>query len=101
MSTAIVSGRVDVAVRDRANAYIHAAGLTPADVVKRVWGNIAKTGEIPATQEQPAKEESDDPFEQFLAFCETLPEPQNDWISSLSDEQMKDMLKEHVLEKYA
>ena len=101
MPTAIVSGRVDTAVRDRANAYIHAAGLTAGDVVKRVWENIARTGEVPAVQQAAAEQESDDPFERFMAFCDSLPKPKDDWLATMTDEQMKDLIAEHLLEKYA
>lgn len=100
MPTAIVSGRVDAAVRDRANAYIHAAGLTAGDVVKLVWENIARTGEVPMRQEV-AEQEYDDPFEQFMAFCASLPKPKDDWLSTMTDEQMKDLIAAHLFEKYA
>ena len=100
MPTVIVSGRVDAAVRDRANAYIHAAGLTTGDVVKRVWENIARTGEVPAQQEM-AEPESNESFERFMAFCASLPKPKDDWLSTMTDEQMKDLIAAHLLEKYA
>lgn len=45
MATAIVSGRVDEAVKERAGAYIHAAGLTVGDVINKLWEYIAATGD--------------------------------------------------------
>lgn len=54
MATEVVSGRVDEKVRQRADAYIRAAGSTPAEVIKVVWENIARTGEVPTGE--PAKE---------------------------------------------
>lgn len=101
MPTAIVSGRVEVAVRDRANAYIKAAKMTPADVIKRVWENIAKTGEMPVIQQKASYDDPDDSFERFMAFRATCPTPAADWISTMSDDQMKDLIAEHLVERYA
>jgi len=47
MGTAVVSGRVDEDVRERAARYIQAAGVTAGDVIKAVWESIAQTGEVP------------------------------------------------------
>ena len=100
MPTAIVSGRVDAVVRDRANAYIHAAGLTAGDVVKRVWENIARTGELPARQEV-AEQESDDPFERFMAFRKTLLDTDlPEWFINGSPEDLKNYLAEERLKDY-
>ena len=100
MPTAIVSGRVDTTVRDRANAYIHAAGLTAGDVVRRVWENIARTGEVPAQQEVTAQE-SDDPFERFMAFRKTLPDVDlPEWFVNGSPEDLKNYLAEERLKDY-
>ena len=48
MATAIVSGRVDEAVKARAARHIHAAGMSVGDVIKAVWEHIAETGEVPS-----------------------------------------------------
>ena len=37
MATAVISGRVDEQVRESAERYIQAAGLTVADVIRTVW----------------------------------------------------------------
>lgn len=88
MATAVVSGRVDERVRQRADAYIKAAGLTPADVIRVVWENIARTGEVP--DEGEAQGETPDAFEDFMAFRASLPKAT--WLADLTDEQMKDMI---------
>ena len=80
MATAVVSGRVDERVRQRADAYIKAAGLTPADVIR--------TGEVP--DEGEAQGETPDAFEDFMAFRASLPKAT--WLADLTDEQMKDMI---------
>lgn len=103
MATAIVSGRVDVAVKERAGAYIHAAGLTAADVIKTVWERIARTGELPTgAEEVAADEESLDPFERFMAFCNTLPDPNPEyaWLSQATPQELKDFLAEERLKDY-
>lgn len=87
MSTSVVSGRVDEKVRQRADAYIRAAGSTPAEVIKVVWENIARTGEVP--EEEP--EESCGAWERFMEFRESLPEAEP-WLVNLTKEQMRDMI---------
>ncbi len=88
MATSVVSGRVDEKVRQRADAYIRAAGSTPAEVIKVVWESIARTGEVPV--ESPA-EESSGAWERFMEFRESLPKAEP-WLVSLTKEQMRDMI---------
>lgn len=95
MATSVVSGRVDTTVRTKADAYIKAAGLTPADVIKTVWENIAATGMIPT--EEKASEDTVDPWDDFMEFCKSLP-PAPQWFNELTDEQMKDMLGDKYAE---
>ena len=47
MDTVEISGIVDEEIRDKANAYIYAAGLTPEKMLENVWNHIARTGELP------------------------------------------------------
>lgn len=97
MATAIVSGRVDEAVKERAGAYIKAAGLTVGDVINIVWTNIANTGNTP-TMDSAGAEESLDPFERFMAFRETFNSaPIDERYASMTDEEI---LMEHLVEKY-
>ena len=97
MATAIVSGRVDEVVKERAGAYIKAAGLTVGDVINIVWTNIANTGSIP-TIESAGVEEALDPFERFMAFRETFNSaPIDERYASMTDEEI---LMEHLVEKY-
>lgn len=44
---ALVSGRVDRSVKDRADFYIRKSGLTTSEVIRIVWANIAETGRVP------------------------------------------------------
>ncbi len=88
MATSVVSGRVDEKVRQRADAYIRAAGSTPAEVIKVVWENIARTGEVP---EVAPTEEPRDVWERFMEFRETLLEAEP-WLVNLTKEQMRDMI---------
>lgn len=74
MATAVVSGRVDEAVRDRAAGYIRAAGLTAADVIKAVWDSIAATGEVPLPQTaDPEERMRCERFASFMALRASLP----------------------------
>lgn len=99
MATAIVSGRVDITTRDRAGAYIKAAGITAAEVIKRVWEHIALTGEIPGAAED--SQDTEDPFDDFMSFCSSLPVRENDWLDTLTDEEMRVLISEHQAEKHA
>lgn len=90
MATSVVSGRVDDYVKERAAAYIHAAGLTTAEVIKTVWERIARTGEVPMAEAEVAEQEYD-PFEAFMAFRAQL-QPADAWLVSMTDEQMNDMI---------
>lgn len=90
MATAVVSGRIDAAVKEQAGAYIHAAGLSTGDVIKTVWENIAKTGRVPTAQESNAPK-AEDPFEGFVEFCDALP-PAPTWLVDLNDAQMNEMM---------
>ena len=88
MATSVVSGRVDEKVRQRADAYIRAAGSTPAEVIKVVWENIARTGEVP---EVVPVEEPRGAWERFMEFRESLPKAEP-WLVNLTKEQMRDMI---------
>lgn len=87
MATAVVSGRVDEQVRVRADAYIRAAGSTPGDVIRAVWENIARTGEVPEAGEE---REEPDALERLRALRPVF--GASDWLVNLTDEQMRDMI---------
>lgn len=91
MATAVVSGRVDVQVRARADAFVRAAGLSTDDVIRAVWEHIAQTGEIPDTDDGAGRPDAvRDPLERLselgasFGTCEDLVE--------LDDTQMRDMI---------
>lgn len=91
MATAVVSGRVDAQVKARAEAFIHAAGLSAGDVIRVVWERIARTGEIPdAGDDVEQLDVSRDPLGRLgelrasFGSCEDL--------VSLDDDQMRDMI---------
>lgn len=74
MATVVVSGRIDEAVRTRAQRFIDRAGCTAADVIKNVWESIAATGEVPKPVEEAsgitARRQA---FDDFMAFRASLP----------------------------
>lgn len=92
MATAVVSGRVDVRVRDRANRVIRAAGLSTADVIKGVWTSIAQTGTLPdAFLAGRAQDSADGRLEDFLDFVDSLP-PAPAELANMTDEEMACLL---------
>ena len=56
MATVTVSGSVDVNVKRLAGMHIKRNGLTANEVIKAVWGHIAKTGEIPCMEAEPSRQ---------------------------------------------
>lgn len=99
MATVVVSGRVDEEIKRKADAIIARAGKTPGDVIKDVWANIVITGELPTTKQQ--EEEFLEKRRRFKAFMElraSLP-PAPEWLVNLTDEQLRDMMVEDMLEE--
>lgn len=90
MATSVVSGRVDDAVRARADAVIRAAGFSVADVIRVVWENIARTGVVPVVEDTAQNTPVTDPWDEFMAFRSALPE--SPWLVTLSDQEMKDVI---------
>ena len=87
MATAVVSGRVDERVRQRADAYIRAAGSTPAEVIKVVWERIAQTGEVP--EEEPVTV-AQEPMERLAELRALF--GKSDWLVNLTKEEMRDVI---------
>lgn len=100
MATSIVSGRVDSAINQRASSYMHTAGLTVSDVIGMLWNCIGKTNK-PNYLTQAETQEADS-LTQFFEFCDSLePLPNTEWISNIDDEQMKQLITDHLENKYA
>ena len=88
MSTAVVSGRVDERVRQRADVALRKAGLTPTDIIQSVWNEIARSGDVPDIA-RPGRAEGDGPaaLERFERFLEKLP-PVNPAYADFSDDEI-------------
>lgn len=98
METAVISGRVDLQVKEQAAIYIRRAGQTAADVVKTVWENIAATGDVPEPVQSNKNESHEDTWNAFMAFCDELNSAHvNFELSEMTDQQIKDL----VAERYA
>ncbi len=93
MATAIVSGRVDEAVKMRAAHAIAAAGMSVGDVIKAVWEGIAATGEVPQppTRDAGAMAGADRmrAFMQLRAELPAVPE-----LAGLSDDAVRGLIAE-------
>lgn len=99
MATVVVAGRVDEAIKREVDRIIEREGKTTADVIKDVWVNIYLTGELPVTQEQQETfNEQRKRFQEFMAWRDALP-PAPDWLINLTDEQLRDMMVEDMLEE--
>lgn len=96
MATAVVSGRVDEKTKERADAYIRAAGSTPGDVIRIVWEQIAATGVVPET---PAEHEETKRRLEALRAITRLREgmPQHTFLDTMTDEEMKELIAERYV----
>ena len=92
MKTAVVSGRVSLAVRERAERVIRQNGLTAADVVKRVWEHIAQSGELPASAMQAPDAVDTRAFDEFATFVGTLRPAAQEFASS-NEAQLRAILE--------
>lgn len=75
MTTAVISGRVNETVRQKADIAIRKAGISPSEIIQNIWSFIAESGEIPP-EAMPSDRRGHtgaalDRYDQFLA---TLPE---------------------------
>ena len=88
MASAVVSGRVDETIRQRADVVLRKAGLKPTDVIQAVWAAMAKTGEVPEFMRMSAttlaKQDAMDALNSFLG---SLP-PVNRELAGMSDDDI-------------
>lgn len=89
MATAVISGRVDEQVRESAERYIQAAGLTAADVIRTVWERIARTGEVP--REEAVGEPADAAWNDFMAFRDEI-SGEASWLDALTEREVRDLV---------
>ena len=86
--TTVVSARVDTATATLAAARIKDANLTVAEVIKRVWQQIAETGEMPVA---PGQKDKSDALQRLSALQDRLA-PMPDSFNAMSAEQLEDVL---------
>lgn len=99
MATTVVSGRVDEQIKQRVDRIIEREGRTAGDVIRDVWITIYETGKLPDAHESEAVfKEKRRRFQEFMNFLETLP-PAPPWLATLTDEELRDMMVEDMLEE--
>lgn len=87
VATAVISGRVDESVKQRADVIIRDAGETVASVINMVWETIVETGELPPAITRKDKADEAKTFEAFISWLDTLPE-ENPEYSDFSDDEI-------------
>lgn len=88
MPTAVVSGRVDDAIRQRADIVMRKAGLTPTDVIQNVWAHMANMGEVPdAARPTATADGKQETLAHLNSFLSSLP-PANPAYAGWSDEDI-------------
>lgn len=85
MGSSMVAGRVDDAIKQSAELYIRRAGTTPSEVIRTVWANIARTGEVP----KPVRDEAGQSG--LVARMRALRglTPRSEFLESLTPEGLK------------
>ena len=88
MATVVVSGRVDVHVKEVVDAYLQREGVSPSDVITSVWTRIAETGEVPVRRESTALERR----RQAISTLERLwsEAPRDTPLTHLTDAEMRE-----------
>ena len=93
MSTATVSASVDARTKVLANAYIKQAGLTPNEVIRDLWENIAETGKVPQFEETTNRHE----VQRYEAFTKAQKIvsiiPKGTPLASMSDADLRKELE--------
>lgn len=84
-STTVISGRVDTVTATRAASVIKATGLTPGEVIKRVWDNIVSSRAVP---EEVCQADATGPLVKLWDFQASLP-ALPDSLIAMTDDDMK------------
>lgn len=100
MATSIVSGRVDTDVKERAGAYILAAGLTTGELINNLWTYVARTKNVPQFLEEP-ESETTDAFKRFMQMRAMLHIQNKDThFPVMSNEELKEYLMNERFKDY-
>ena len=88
MATSVVSGRVDEAIRQRADIVMRKAGLKPTDIIQGLWATMASTGEVPdAALPATTAANGQEAMARLDCFLDSLP-PVNRAYADLSDDEI-------------
>ena len=99
MATAVISGRVDELVKQRAEAVLAKNGVTPNQLIGAIWNQIAQTGTIPISMgEDELQAHRRQRFAEFQAWTKTLPPCPS--LANATDEELREMIVEGLVEKY-
>ena len=97
MATVVVSGRVDKDIKSRVDVLLRAKGVSPADVISTVWENIARTGELPVSQEQEDEfRRRREAYAYFLKVVSENPTPNPQFAGMSDDEILALRLEDYV-----
>ena len=94
VASVMVAGRVSEECKERADFYIRRAGLTASEVIRIVWENIARTGEVPHAVEpnldEDAKVEESPLMRRYYELRATT--PRCEFLENLTPEGLKEEL---------
>ena len=91
MKTAVVSGRVDTSVKEKADAYLKEKGVTPVEAIKNVWAGIATTGQVPGpVDEEEALRRKRALLADLLQLADSL--PPNAEFTNMTKAQVRDFV---------
>ena len=97
MSTATVSASVDARTKAIANAHIKQAGLTPNEVIRGLWENIAETGNVPQFERTRSRREQErrEAFRQAQRVMEGI--PRGTPLAEMSDADVRRELEQRAI----
>lgn len=96
MASVLVAGRVSEECKERADFYIRRAGLTASEVIRIVWENIARTGEVPRAVESVHDEDAETEESPLMRRYYELraATPRCEFLENLTPEGLKEELSD-------
>lgn len=87
--TAVVSGRVPVNIRNRVDKKLDRKGITPSELILRVYNRIDRSDDLSWLEEDPTRPD-ENPIDSFLEMVGTI--PANTRLATMTIDEYKEKL---------
>lgn len=88
MSTAVVTGRVEVSDKLKVEECLDKAGMSSSDLIRLIWHNVAMTGRLP--KPTGAKPDQGGLYEEMISLRSET--PSSSYLTGLTPEGLKEAL---------